>query len=196
MTTTTRDTRQTILKEAYRLFHRRGYAGVSMQLVAEAAGISKGNLTYHFPSKQALFEAVHGLAAAYLRDRIFPSAFDGAPDTLSGLENLAVTLRRWLMDDGENFVGCLFTNIAVETRHGDPAIAMLGRQTLFEFKARLAAIMAEGQARGEVRADQPAEALAQAFFWMYEGALTLSRVQNDPAEYDAFRASLRPWLAP
>jgi hypothetical protein len=31
---------------------------------------------------------------------------------------------------------------------------------------------------------------------MYEGSLTLSRALDDPAEYDAFRATLRPWLSP
>jgi hypothetical protein len=94
------------------------------------------------------------------------------------------------------FVGCVFTNIAVETQHSDPAIGQLARAALTEFKAILAQRFAEGQAKGEIRSVRTATELAQAFFWAYEGALILSRALNDPAEYDAFCASSKDWLRP
>ena len=43
-----KDTRRDILNAARRLFNQRGYNGVSLQDIASAVGISKGNLTYHF----------------------------------------------------------------------------------------------------------------------------------------------------
>jgi AcrR family transcriptional regulator len=167
-----------------------------MQQVAEVTGISKGNLTYHFPSKQALFEEVHREATAYVRDRLLARSFDEAADAIAGVSDFTRRLRRWLLDDAGRFVGCLFTNLAVETQHSDPAVANLARATLDELRNALAERLAAGQRRGEVRADLAPEPLSRSFFWMYEGALVLSRAMNDPAEYDAFRDHARAWLAP
>ncbi|MGY1651040.1 TetR/AcrR family transcriptional regulator [Geodermatophilus sp. SYSU D01119] len=47
-----------ILDRAAGLFARRGYAKTSLQDVADAVGLSKAGLLHHFPSKDALHEAV------------------------------------------------------------------------------------------------------------------------------------------
>jgi TetR/AcrR family transcriptional regulator len=47
-----------ILREAVRLFAERGFEGTSIADVAERAGLSKQNLMYYFPSKQALYKRV------------------------------------------------------------------------------------------------------------------------------------------
>jgi len=53
-----RDTRQAILQAARELFNRHGYDGVSVRDIARAAGISKGNLTYHFSRKEDIVAAL------------------------------------------------------------------------------------------------------------------------------------------
>jgi TetR/AcrR family transcriptional regulator len=50
--------RTPILESATRLFARLGYAGTSVQAIADSVGIKKPSLIYWFPSKQALREAV------------------------------------------------------------------------------------------------------------------------------------------
>ena len=47
-----------ILQAAERLFGQKGYRGVSIDEIAEAAGVSKGLVFYHFTSKQALVEHI------------------------------------------------------------------------------------------------------------------------------------------
>ena len=49
-------TKDTIMKEALRLFAEKGYAAVSMRDLAEAVGISASTIYHYFESKQALFQ--------------------------------------------------------------------------------------------------------------------------------------------
>ena len=47
-----------ILAEAVRVFAECGYEGASVATIAENAGLSKQNLMYYFPTKQALYDRV------------------------------------------------------------------------------------------------------------------------------------------
>ncbi|QYF94303.1 TetR/AcrR family transcriptional regulator [Massilia sp. PAMC28688] len=47
-----------ILAEAVRVFAEAGYEGASIATVAENTGLSKQNLMYYFPTKQALYQRV------------------------------------------------------------------------------------------------------------------------------------------
>ena len=50
--------RQDIITAATALFNERGYHQVGMRDIAGALGISVGNLTYHFPKKQDILQAI------------------------------------------------------------------------------------------------------------------------------------------
>ncbi|PTL79240.1 TetR/AcrR family transcriptional regulator [Vitiosangium sp. GDMCC 1.1324] len=67
--------REALLEAAARIVRRDGYEALSLDAVAAEAGLSKGGLLYHFPSKEALvaalveqlvesFETAHADAAA------------------------------------------------------------------------------------------------------------------------------------
>lgn len=55
---TANDRREAIIGAAKDLFIRSGFLGTNMDLVAEAAGVSRRTVFNHFKSKDALFEAV------------------------------------------------------------------------------------------------------------------------------------------
>ncbi len=54
----TRNTIQRILKAAHKVFTKNGHGGLSLRKVADEAGIAVGNLTYHFPTKHSLIDAM------------------------------------------------------------------------------------------------------------------------------------------
>lgn len=63
------DTKKRILEKALELFSAQGYDAVSVGEIAKAAGIKAPSLYNHFPSKQAIFDAiVENTAAQYETD--------------------------------------------------------------------------------------------------------------------------------
>jgi AcrR family transcriptional regulator len=56
-------TRQALLDAANRIVQERGVDHLTLELTAQEAGISKGGLLYHFPSKEAL---IKGMIKYYL----------------------------------------------------------------------------------------------------------------------------------
>lgn len=77
-------TRRHLVETATALFAERGYDDTPVELVLDRAGVSRGALYHHFPSKEALFEAclegVQARVALEVRD-----AARGAVDPLAGL---------------------------------------------------------------------------------------------------------------
>jgi AcrR family transcriptional regulator len=62
------DTRQSILDAAERLFLEQGFHGTSMRQIAqEAGGIAVGGIYNHFPSKEAIFQALASERSPYAR---------------------------------------------------------------------------------------------------------------------------------
>lgn len=53
-----RSTRENLIATARALFGEHGYDATSTGAVLEAAGVARGALYHHFPSKEALFDAV------------------------------------------------------------------------------------------------------------------------------------------
>lgn len=47
-----------ILEAALQLFSKQGYRGTSIREIAEAAGLSTGNVYHHFPDKETLFRTL------------------------------------------------------------------------------------------------------------------------------------------
>jgi len=67
-----------LFRTARHLFLEHGYANVSMQQIAEAAGMTKGAPYYHFENKKALFVAVSRQVITTLRDNLLaPGETDG-----------------------------------------------------------------------------------------------------------------------
>ena len=51
-------TKQTILEVSNKLFYEKGYNATSFSQIVEATGLSKGNITYHFKSKQEILTSI------------------------------------------------------------------------------------------------------------------------------------------
>ena len=77
-------TKAAILKAARAIFGDQGFGAATIDQIAAAAGVAKGAVYHHFPTKEAVFEAVFELASRELVAEVI-SASVGAPDALTGM---------------------------------------------------------------------------------------------------------------
>lgn len=75
-TTDYQDIEAKILQCAEREFIDKGYAGARTANIAEAAGVSKSTLHYHFRSKEKLFERIINEKIEMLKEAIMPALYD------------------------------------------------------------------------------------------------------------------------
>lgn len=79
--------RTQLLEAALRVLGEGGVTAVTFESVAEAAGVTKGGMLYHFPSREALLEALHEhLAQQWEADMIEQAG--AAPDETTEAERL------------------------------------------------------------------------------------------------------------
>lgn len=77
--------REELLVAAARLFARHGFEATSMRDIAGAVGMLAGSMYYHFPSKEELVEATHGLGVRQIIEAV-AAATDGIEDPWLRLE--------------------------------------------------------------------------------------------------------------
>ncbi len=65
------DTRERILEAARNAFSEKGFDGVSVEEIAQRAGVRKALIYYYFPSKEILFEEIWNNALEELEKHIF-----------------------------------------------------------------------------------------------------------------------------
>lgn len=87
-----------IREQAKVLFNERGYSSVSLRSIAESAGTTIGNLTYHYPQKEALLFAIQRDLQSFVKLDIGNTP--GAPeDALAGLYVLFERSRQGLQEN-------------------------------------------------------------------------------------------------
>ena len=133
-----------------------------MQDICAEAGMSPGNLYRYFPSKEAL---IAGISERNRADAVGNFARVGqAADFFDALAQLA---RQYMVERSDAEVG-LCAEIMAESRR-NPEIARIYEGVENDIKARIAAMLREAIARGEVRADLDVDSAALALMVLADG---------------------------
>lgn len=158
---------ESIVEAGWTMFLEKGVEAVSLEAIAEKAGVSKATLYKHFSDKPALFEA--GVLREMERIEAAQKLERGEPVPTG---DLASSLREF----GLGIMGFLFSGPAVAfyqalagelSRHPDLArrfYAMGPGRT----RANLTHLLAAAAERGDVAIDDPAEA-AEHLFGLWQG---------------------------
>jgi AcrR family transcriptional regulator len=126
------------------LFVARGYDGTSIRAITAKAGANLGAVTYHFGSKEALYDAVAAAVSDPLREHIrAASERPGTP--LEKLETLVRSFFDYLWDHPE-VPGFMVQHLA-SSRPPPPSL----RTTIEANMAVLSSLIDTGQAAGSIR---------------------------------------------
>jgi TetR/AcrR family transcriptional repressor of nem operon len=178
-------TQKKILNEAIQLFRTNGYHSTSMNMVSEACKISKGNLTYHFPTKEELFKVSIEASAKYFKKYVLFPSFENETNELNGLMNFLKNVKTWLYYDGK-VIGCIFSNTSLELRHINSDLADIPLGYLREYKTILREKIESGQKQNNITTRETANLIMEDMFLGYEGAMIYSRIENSLSYFDMF----------
>jgi AcrR family transcriptional regulator len=178
-----RETKRRIIDAAYELFYKGGFARVGVDDIAEAAGVTKRTLYYHFDSKDALVAAVLEVQNALMLTRIQRWARRASGDSATVVENLFAEFAAWARRPG--WRGSGFTRAAMEFAHlpGHPARVAARRH-----KAAVESWLAEELGGNRTGA---ARQLARQIMLLIEGCHSLILIHGDASYADAAAEAAR-----
>lgn len=177
-------TEKKILSEAITIFRQNGYHSTSMNMISEACHISKGNLTYHYPTKEILYKKCIEASDYYFKKYVLYDSFENRNE-LDGLINFLKNVKTWLYFDGK-VIGCIFSNTALELRHSNSELADIPLECLRSYKMALKDKIKSGQSNGSIVSRESAEVMTEDLFMGYEGAMIYSRIENSLTCFDLF----------
>jgi len=185
-------TREKVLEEAARVFHRKGFLTTTVNDLLEVTGTTKGNLYFHFSGKEDVGLEVLRRAKENFRRFLCDSLQGESPG--AQLENFFVQVLKRNRDKG--FIGgCMFGNTALEASDNAPAFVEVVSEVFAEWIGLLEEPLTAAQAGGQIRSDLPAFQLAEMIVASIEGGIMQSRLQKAEGPLLRTLDSLRVLLA-
>jgi TetR/AcrR family transcriptional repressor of nem operon len=184
-------TRRDIVERAAPLFNQKGFEGTSLADLMQATGLQKGGIYRHFSGKKEL--------AAEAFDYAWEKAVRGRLDGVAEVPDCVDRLKKTI----DNFVerraglvpgGCPLMNTAVEADDGNPVLRARARKALQGWTVRLSRITSEGIKKQQIDPRVSPLTLSQLIIGSLEGALLISRLQNDEEPLRAIRQHLDEYL--
>ncbi len=169
--------RTRLIEAAADLFYRQGYQATSVEEVLAATGVARSNFYYHFASKLELAREVVGYwIAEYDRNLVKPTLGNPSLSPVQRLRRLFAHAEG-SQDCAAGHSGCPLGSLAVELAQHDREMQAVLSDYFSRLQERLTDTIAEGVARGELKATRPSDA-AQVALSVLEGALLLSRTHQ------------------
>jgi TetR/AcrR family transcriptional regulator, transcriptional repressor for nem operon len=168
--------RERLIDSTRELLWERGYVGTSPKAIQERSGAGQGSMYHHFHGKRDLALAAIERNAADLRARA-EADFSG-PGTAA--ERVAAYLRR----EREALRGCPVGRLTQDPDvMADPDLRRPVEETFGWLRARLAALLDEGRAHGELAPSLDPQTVATALVAVLQGGYVLSRASGSADTY-------------
>lgn len=160
------ETRARILRAAWGLFARQGFFATTVEQITEAADVGKGTFFNYFPSKEHVLAGFGEMQVGKIRA--------AGEDFRGRRQPVRPALERLIRDLAEepSRSPALVRSLLMANLASEP-VRQLWRRNLERGRRLLARLLAEGQRRGEIRADRRPLELARQFQQTYFGVLIL-----------------------
>ena len=169
-------TRQKLLERAFEEIHRNGFRAASLDSILADAGVTKGALYHHFPSKAELGYAVVDEVVRPWMEQVWRpiTVADNPIDAAIGV------IRERLRERSQMAltIGCPFNNLTQEMSGLDEGFRTRLSAILHDWRDATAAAMRRGQANGTVCADVDARAAAAFVISSVEGCVGMAKASQ------------------
>lgn len=174
-------TRDHILKTTRAILVANGFHNTSISDIIKATGVKKGNLYYHFASKEDLGLAVLQDAKEEFFKFLSQSLQGDSPCT-----KVINSCQAIFTEQGKNnFVGgCLFGNAALEMSDSNPHFSEVLQEVFSSWVEELDRHLSEAGTDCALRANLSPHVLAKTIVATIEGGIMMSRVSKDQADLD------------
>jgi AcrR family transcriptional regulator len=162
-------TRCRIVAAARASFFAHGFRSVTMDQLAEELAMSKKTLYAHFPSKQALLEALLNEKFAGVETDLERVARDSADDFLAGLERLLECVQRHGQEIQPPFVRDL-------QREGPELFKIVEARRGEVIRRHVGKLLADGQRQGLLREDVPERLVVEILLGAVQAIMNPSRM--------------------
>lgn len=174
-------TRQYIIEKAAPIINRKGMAGSSLSDIMEATGLAKGCIYGNFENKDEIcFEAFNYLSQSYASSlNAYLNKYNSSRDRLNAY--LDFTLKGKQRDE---LGGCPVINFGAEADDTHPAIRERVQQVIRNSKALIQNLLETGVEAGEFNPELDCETQALKFYVMLEGAVIISKIENNTEQLE------------
>jgi len=165
-----------LIESTRELLWERGYVGTSPRAIQQRAGAGQGSMYHHFSGKPDLALAAIGRTAEEMRAGV--EEILGGPGT--AVERVSAYLRR----EREVLRGCPIGRLTQDPDvMADPALRRPVEETFGWLRDRLAEVLAEGRALGELDAALDPAATAATIVAVLQGGYVLARAAGSPEPF-------------
>ncbi len=187
------NTRQKILAAAFQEMHKYGYQGMRVERVLTKTGLKKGALYHHFSSKQALGLAVLEELIVKRIAELWIDPLKNQTDPLQGIHTLFARLEDDCSDEFFT-LGCPLNNLAQEMSPIDEVFRERIGEVFQTWQAALARALRTGQEQGTIDKTVDAENCAIFILSAMEGALGMTKNQQNKEVYYRCGRELQRYL--
>jgi TetR/AcrR family transcriptional regulator, transcriptional repressor for nem operon len=185
------ETRARVIDAAIGLINRKGIRNTSVGDVIDTTGVKKGNLYFHFSSKDELCTAIIDEAAERYFDYLSRSMTSDTPlGKISDILSAVLEYHRQRKFDG----GCIFGNTALETSDTDDAYAGMVRGVFDRWVRILAGLLRDAARSGDLPDGIRPEPMARHIVAALEGGVMMARLYKREAPLAETAGYLRQLL--
>lgn len=168
-------TRTRVLDAAITLINRKGFRNTSVQDIINETGVKKGNLYFHFASKDELGRSLIGEAGERYFEYLAKSVTSGDP--LGKIDNVLNAVLAYHRRKG--FVGgCIFGNTALEMSDSDAEFAALVRDVFERWERVLYGYLVEAERTDRLPAGIKPLPMARYIVASMEGSIMMARLRK------------------
>ncbi|HEY5801341.1 MAG TPA: TetR family transcriptional regulator [Burkholderiaceae bacterium] len=164
-------TRDSIVNAAEKLFVQQGVSRTTLQAIADAAGVTRGAIYFHFEDKGALFNAMMDRATLPFEAAMGVLGRDGVNDTVAQLCDFLTAIFRVTETDPQARRVLEIASLKVEFVAEMDAVRTRRRHSKANWMAQVVARIEQGQADGQIRRDIAAHTLATGLWALMDGLI-------------------------